>query len=114
MLKDGQIEATVENKGEFDTEEVVQVYIRCEDSQFAPPNPQLCGFKRVFVKAKESVSVEIPISPRAYTVVDEEGNRFTPGGAYTLYVGLGQPDGRTEELIGSKPVALQKNMDKEV
>ncbi len=114
VLKDGQIEATVENKGEFDTEEVVQVYIRCEDSQFAPPNPQLCGFKRVFVKAKESVSVEIPISPRAYTVVDEEGNRFTPGGAYTLYVGLGQPDGRTEELIGSKPVALQKNMDKEV
>ncbi len=114
VLKDGQIEATVENKGEFDTGEVVQVYIRCEDSQFAPPNPQLCGFKRVFVKAKESASVEIAISPRAYTVVDEEGNRFTPGGSYTLYVGLGQPDGRTEELIGSKPVALQKNMDKSV
>ncbi len=112
VLKDGQIEATVENKGEFDTEEVVQVYIRCEDSQFAPPNPQLCGFKRVFVQAKESARVEITILPRAYTVVDEEGNRFTPGGSYTLYVGLGQPDGRTEELIGSKPMALQKNMDK--
>lgn len=112
-LTDNQVAVTVENEGQVDTEEVVQVYIKCEACDLVPPNPQLCAFQRIFVRARESVQVEITIPPRAFTVVDEAGNRFIPGGLYKLYVGFGQPDKRTEELTGMKPVVLEKKVEKE-
>ena len=37
----------VENTGERDICEVLQIYIKCENSIYAVPNPQLCGFCRV-------------------------------------------------------------------
>lgn len=114
LLEDNQVVVTVENEGEVDTGEVVQVYMKCESSGLAPLHPQLCAFRRVFVKAKERVRVEVAISPQAFTVVDEAGNRFTPGGLYKLYVGFGQPDARTEELTGMKSVVLEKKVDKAV
>lgn len=113
-LLDNRVVATVENQGKFDTQEVFQVYIKCEDSDLAPLNPQLCAFKRFFVKAGERVEVELTIPPRAFTVVDEAGNRFTPGGLYKLYAGFGQPDERTKELTKMEPVELEMHVDKEV
>lgn len=113
-LLDNRVVATVENQGKFDTQEVFQVYIKCEDSDLAPLNPQLCAFKRFFVKAGERVEVELTIPTRAFTVVDEAGNRFTPGGLYKLYAGFGQPDERTKELTKMEPVELEMHVDKEV
>lgn len=105
---DGEkVTAVVTNEGQYDTDEIVQVYIKCESSEYAIPNPQLCAYQRVFVKAQDQVSVELDIAPRAYTVVDEQGKRFTPGGAYKLYVGCGQPDEKTAKLLGVKPVVLE-------
>ena len=44
----------VENTGERDICEVLQIYIKCENSIYAVPNPQLCGFCRVkLYKEKE-------------------------------------------------------------
>ena len=39
---------TIQNTGNFDTDEVVQVYVKDLESEFAVPNAQLKGFKRVF------------------------------------------------------------------
>ncbi|MBO5069421.1 MAG: glycoside hydrolase family 3 C-terminal domain-containing protein [Roseburia sp.] len=101
------LSVTLENKGNMDTDEVVQVYVKHRDSEYATENPQLCAFRRVHVKAGEHYSTEIKIEKKAFTVVDEEGKRFTPGGTYHLYVGCGQPDERTEELTGNKSVTVQ-------
>lgn len=109
VYENGMVKVAVENQGEYDTDEVVQVYIRSEDSVYAVPNPQLCAFKRIFVKAKETVMAELALDSRAFTVVDHRGERFVPGGSYSLYVGFGQPDARTEELTGVKPVVIAVN-----
>ncbi|MCR2046164.1 glycoside hydrolase family 3 C-terminal domain-containing protein [Acetatifactor muris] len=108
-FRNGIVTVTVKNEGICDTDEIVQVYIKAEDSTFAVPNPQLCAFKRITVKAEETVTAELPIDARAFTVVDENGERFRPGGAYKLYVGFGQPDARTEELTGMKPMVISVN-----
>ena len=46
-----QVKVTIENKGIYNIEEVVQLYIKNADSKYAVNNPILCGFKRVSVKA---------------------------------------------------------------
>lgn len=102
-----KVTAVVANEGQYDTDEIVQVYIKSESSEYAVSNPQLCSYKRVSVKSGSQISVELDIAPRAFTVVDEQGNRFTPGGVYKLYVGCGQPDEKTAELTGVRPVALE-------
>lgn len=97
---------TVKNTGRA-TEEVVQLYIKDEASPFAPANPILCGFKRVSLAAGEEKELEIPIDPKAFTVVDSEGRRIEGSGQRTLYAGLGQPDKRTEALTGKKALSVE-------
>ena len=98
---------TVENKGGYATEDVVQLYIKDNASADAPTNPVLCGFKRVALAPGETKTVELAIDPTALTVVNDAGERVPGSGSWTLYAGLGQPDQRTEELTGNAAVSTQ-------
>ena len=95
---------TVRNDGPRDTEDVIELYLRDEGSPHAPPNPVLCGFRRVFLAAGEQADYEVEIDPNALTVVRDDGVRIPGSGAWTLYAGFGGPDGRTEELTGAAAV----------
>ena len=97
---------TVENTGARDTREVVQAYIRAE-SQYAPRNPALCGFRPVFVRAGERVEVSVKLGAHAFEIVDDAGARRQDGHEFELFVGLGQPDARTEQLTGEKCVSAR-------
>lgn len=100
------VEAQLENFGSVDTGDVVQVYCKCADSPYAPPNPALCAFQRVFLKAGENQTVTIPLAPETFTVVDEAGCRIVDGNRFLFYVGTSQPDGVSAALTGSKPIAI--------
>ena len=95
----------VKNEGEVETDEVIELYLHDEDSQYAPPNPVLCGFKRIRLKAKEEREFSLTIDPDAFTVVDELGARIPGSGKWKLFAGFGAPDKRTEELTGCKAVS---------
>ena len=97
----------VKNEGAFDTDEVLELYLRDESSPFAPPNPVLCGFQRLHLTAGEKAEITIPIAAEAFTVVDDEGKRIPGSGDWTLYAGFGGPDRRTEELTGQKAVSTR-------
>ena len=96
---------TVENRGGRAAQEVVQLYLKDEASPDAPPNPILCGFRRIELGAGETKTVDIPIEPSAFTVVNAAGERIPGSGAWTLYAGLGQPDARTARLTGKTAVS---------
>lgn len=100
---------TVTNTSNVDTEEVVQLYIKdyCED---AVPNYSLCGFKRISVKAGESLDVTIAMNPNAFTSVDDKGVRAVRGSKYTLYCGSHQPDELSTKLSGTECVSLEINL----
>ena len=100
------VKIALENAGSVDTEDVVQLYIKDEVSPFAPANPVLCGFKRVALKAGERAEVELALEDTAFTVVNDEGVRVPGGGKWTLYAGVGQPDGRTAELYGKEALSV--------
>ena len=96
---------TVENRGGRAAQEVVQLYLKDEASPDAPPNPILCGFRRIELGAGETRTVDIPIEPSAFTVVNAAGERIPGSGTWTLYAGLGQPDARTARLTGKTAVS---------
>ena len=97
---------SIVNRGPRDTGEVLQLYLRDEESPFAPPNPVLCGFSRVFLAAGEEKTVSVPLDEGAFTVVTDRGDRIPGSGKWTVYAGFGGPDPRTEALTGRKACAV--------
>jgi beta-glucosidase len=101
------VRAQVQNLGAVASEDVVQVYLKAEDSPDSTPNPILCGFARVHLDAGEAKEVAVQVAPASLSVVDDAGNRLFPGGRYSLYAGTSQPDARSRELSGVSPVKLE-------
>jgi beta-glucosidase len=104
---------TALNRGVRDTEDVLQLYLKNGDSQYALKHPALCAFKRIAVKAGERISVNLRIPGRAFTVVDDQGNRIVDGSHFVVFAGTSQPDERSIELTGSMPVKLEVCIDTE-
>ena len=104
--KDGKAAVRVENTGGKTVEDVIQLYIRdyCAN---AVPNVSLCGFKRVKLAVGEQMTVEIPVPERAFTAVDENGERALFGSRFTLYAGTHQPDEISDKLCVTKCVSTE-------
>ena len=96
----------VRNSGERDTDEVVELYLKDEGSPLAPPNPVLCGFRRIRLAAGEEAVFSLAIDSSAFTVVDQDGKRVPGSGRWRLYAGFGAPDPRTEELTGARTCSV--------
>ena len=107
-----EITVTVVNDGKFDTDEVVQLYIKDMDSYFATTNPSLVGFKRVHVPAGGETKVTLTVSEKAFTSVNEEGERAVFGKNFRLYAGTQQPGARSEELTGHKCITVEFSIAK--
>ncbi len=72
----------VKNTGKYDGDEVVQVYATALNPPVPMPLRQLVGFKRLFFKAGETKTVEIPMPVNLLRRWNESENRYVvdPGG----------------------------------
>lgn len=100
------ITVSVKNDGGIKTGEVVQIYAKALEDQNEVRNYKLVGFKRVTLEAGASEDVVISISADALKVFTEDGSKVTPSGKIAIYAGFGQPDARTAQLCGTRPVEL--------
>ena len=100
-----RIRATAHNASGVPTDEVVQVYCQNEGSDNAPRNPRLVGFQRIHCPANADVDVDIAVPAAALRVVDEDGSRVEEGQC-VFFVGVGQPDSRTQALTGHASVRV--------
>ena len=96
----------ITNTGKMDTDDVVQFYIQ-GDSTADTPNPKLCGFARVSLKAGEKKTVSVPVPDCAFETVDENGVRAVRSSAFRLYAGTCQPDALSESLTGTKTLCTE-------
>lgn len=94
---------TVRNDG-TETEDVLQLYIRDNDSPDAPVNPVLCAFQRIHLAQGEEQEITLPLPARAFQVCNDQGQWIPGSGRWTLYAAFGQPDARTQELTGKSAV----------
>ncbi|MDR1002349.1 MAG: glycoside hydrolase family 3 C-terminal domain-containing protein [Oscillospiraceae bacterium] len=102
---------TAKNCGEFDCEDVIELYIRSEQSSWEVRNSRLCGFKRIRMKAGEELSFDIALDKNAFSVVTDSGERIVPCGVYTLSAGNSQPDEQSLRLGAAKPVSVTVEID---
>ena len=108
--QNGAVTVSVQNAGTRDADEVVQVYVKDVDSPFAVRNHSLCAFKRVALAAGESKTVTLPIDTKVFRAIGEDGNPTDLGKRFTLFVGGGQPDARSVQLTGQKPLEVEVNI----
>ncbi len=100
------LEVEVTNKGERVAEEVLQVYVRAESTLHEVLNAKLGAFKRVALEPGATKTVTVTVPAKAFKVVNDEGERIFDGDAASVFVGFSQPDERSCELMGIKPIAL--------
>ncbi len=104
---DRTVNLKVQNTGGCDTDEVVQLYIRDNESKWAVLNHKLCGFKRIHIKKGETISVTMTLPGSAFEVVDDAGRRFVDSGSFTLFAGTSQPDARSRHLTGCECLSIK-------
>ncbi len=77
----------VENTGKCDGTEVVQAYVR-NPADVDGPLKSLRAFKRVSVKAGQTVEVELELTPQSFELFDTETNTMrTKPGRYEVFYG---------------------------
>ena len=92
----------ITNSGDRDGAEVAQLYISKPDSEIIRPEIELKGFKKVFIKSKQSVEVFIPFDEYTFRVFNPLQNQWqVEGGEYRISIGASSADIR---LIGSVSV----------
>lgn len=90
----------VTNTSSVDGDEVAQVYFRVNSSRIERPLRQLCGFRRIHIKAGETVRIEIPVPLHALEFYDVSRERFcVESGEYTFMIGASSADIRLSETI---------------
>ncbi|MGN0675751.1 MAG: glycoside hydrolase family 3 C-terminal domain-containing protein [Oscillospiraceae bacterium] len=84
---------TVKNISERDGDEVVQIYFKANKPRVKRPLRQLCGFKRVNIKAGEAVTVNIDVPLSALEFYDVTREKLcTESGMYTFSAGASSLD----------------------
>ena len=77
----------LENSGNMDAYEVVQVYIRDEYSSVVRPMLELKCFDKVFLKSKERRRLSFDIGPEQLAFYDQDMNYTVEPGDFTIMVG---------------------------
>ena len=96
----------VKNTSKVDGEEVAQVYFRAENPRVKRPLKQLCGFKRVAIKAGETAKVTLTVPDRYLRFYDVTREKFcVERGSYEFMVGASCEDIR---LRGRVDIAGEK------
>ncbi|WP_416445213.1 beta-glucosidase BglX [Leeuwenhoekiella sp. A16] len=81
------VNVTVKNTGDYDGEEVVQLYLHDVVRSITPPLRQLKGFKKVFIKKGESKTVTITLSPDDLKFYDSSLDFVAEPGDFEVFVG---------------------------
>lgn len=78
---------TVTNTGDYDGEEVVQLYLRDVVRSIAPPQRQLKGFQKVFLKKGERKEVTITLSPDDLKFYNAQLDFVSEPGEFEVFMG---------------------------
>ncbi len=97
------ISVDVENTGNMDGKEVVQLYVSKKDSKVDRAAQELKGFEKVFVKAgkTENINIELPVKELAYYNV-EKSDWQVESGTYSIKIGNSSRDIKVEVQIDVK------------
>lgn len=96
------VSVKISNTGNYDGEEVVQLYIRDLVGKVVRPVKELKGFQKVFIKKGESKMVNFTLTPENLKFYDDELNFDWEGGDFDIMTGTNSQDVQTKRINWSK------------
>ncbi len=105
-IRDGEsidITVTIANKGNYDSDEVVQLYAGFPDSKVARPAIALKGFKRVFIPKGQAKDVVIPLDSEDLKYWDVDKQAFVlEKGKINIFAGPSSADAKLKGQLVAK------------
>jgi len=96
------ITVNVSNTGNYDGEEVVQLYIRDLFGKVVRPVKELKGFQKVFIKKGESKTVNFTLTPENLKFYDDSLNYDWESGEFDIMVGTDSQHVQTKRINWNK------------
>ncbi|MEH6704115.1 MAG: glycoside hydrolase family 3 C-terminal domain-containing protein [Galbibacter orientalis] len=96
-----KVSVQVANEGDFDGDEVVQLYVRDEEGSTPRPICELVGFKRIHLKKGAKQKVEFTIQPRELAMINKDDKFVIEPGWFSISVGGSQPNFTENKHINS-------------
>ena len=81
------------------------MYVKANKNE--SPNPQLKAFTKVLLHPGEEKQVQLHLPMEAFSLFNENGEQKVETGNYTIYVGGSQPDTRSIQLTGNRPLEME-------
>ena len=105
QIKDGDtitISLEVKNIGDYNSDEVIQLYVSYPNSKIKRPIKELKGFKRIHIKSKEMKKVSIELDTDELKYWNSDKQRFVlEKGKLILVVGASSDDLRLSAEINA-------------
>jgi beta-glucosidase len=98
---------TVSNTGRYDADEVVQIYITRDGRSDNEPLSSLRNFRRIFIKAGSSETVEFELPASAFETVNAKGEYELLPGSYTVIAADAAPIPVSIERGAPAPVSAK-------
>lgn len=92
------INVNISNTGNYDGEEVVQLYIRDLFGKVVRPVKELKGFQKIFLKKGESKTVNFSLTPENLKFYDDQLNYDWEGGEFEIMVGTNSQEVQTKKI----------------
>jgi beta-glucosidase len=92
-----EVTFNIKNTGDYDGEEIVQLYINDEVSSVTQYVKQLRGFERVSLKAGEEKKVNFTINPDDLALHNRNMKLVVEPGKFNVYIGSSSTDVRLED-----------------
>lgn len=87
-----KVSVNVKNTGNYDGEEVVQLYIQDVTASITRPVKELKGFKKIFLKKGESRDVEFTVTKNELSFYDASMNWTAEPGTFKVFAGSNSVD----------------------
>lgn len=91
-------EFTVKNNGLMDSDEVIQLYIKQDDSKYETPLFSLKSFNRIHIKKGESKTHKFVVDNQMFDIVTDNGETVAGKGKATIYISSSLPINRSKAL----------------
>jgi beta-glucosidase len=86
------VSCDVQNSGDTDGEEVVQVYVSDELASMVRPAQELAGFYRVQLKARETKRIHFTMKASQFAFLDDKMQWLVEAGKMTVKIGASSKD----------------------
>jgi beta-glucosidase len=93
-----RVKVDVENTGQRDGDEVVQLYVSNPTTRVPVPIRQLAGFQRIHLHTGQRRTVSFKLTRGQFAAYDEHGKPFVEAGKFTIHAGGGQTGGVEQQF----------------